>query len=131
MTAAIPAIEAVQSAAIDAAGSITALPVKAVTTTDWPHWRIAAIDELESGRNKDGSGTAPVVYASIFSRDLSQVYNELASMGTSLPTAIDPTGFRVLGLKSRTRRLGDSEDANGTVYGGQVEIELIVEPEAA
>ena len=125
------AIEAIQSAAIDAAGSVTSLPVKAVITTDWPHWRIETVDELETGRNKDGTATAPVVYASIFSRDAGQVYTEVASMGTSLPTSINPTGFRVLGVKSRTRRLGDSEDENGTVYGGQVETELIVEPEAA
>lgn len=126
-----PAISAVQAAAIDAAGSITALPVKAVVTTAWPHWRIETVDESESGRNKDGSGTAPVVLASIFSRDLTQVYTEVALMGTSLPTSIDPTGFRVLGVQSRTHRTGDSEDENGTVYGGQVEIQLIVEPEAA
>ena len=124
------ASKAVQIAAIAAADSLTTKDVRAGVTTSLPHWRIETVSEPESGRNKDGTASAPTVFASFFSRDISELYDEMERMANSLPTAINQTGFRVLGVQSRTRQIVGSEEPDDMVYGAQLEVQLIVEPTA-
>ena len=122
------ASKAVQVATIAATDSITSIDVRGGVSSVLPHWRIETVDEPEDGRNKDGSATSPRVLATVFSRDLEEVYDEMDQMANSLPQAINPAGFRVLGTRSRVRQIeGDSEPDN-KVYARQLEIELIVEP---
>ena len=124
------ASQAVQNSAIAEATSLTSNRVKAGVSGDLPHWRIETVTEDESGRNKDGSASSVTVLASFFSRDLTELYDEMGSMGNSLPQAISPVGFRVLGVQSRVRQIVGSEEPDKVVYGRQLEIELIVEPTA-
>jgi hypothetical protein len=122
------ASRAVQVAAIAAADGLTDLEVRGGVTRKLPHWRIETVDEPETGRNKEGAASAPVVFASIFSRDMEEVYSEMGTMANSLPAAILPDGFRVLGTSSRVRQIAGSEEPDNVIYGRQLEIELIVEP---
>lgn len=122
------ASEAVQVATISAADSLTSLPVRGGVSTVLPHWRIETPLEPESGRNKEGSATVVTIFATVFSKDLAEVYSEMTTMANGLAGTISPAGFRVLGLETGIRQIAGSEEPDEEVYARQLEIELTVEP---
>lgn len=122
------ASKAVQVAVVEAADAITSLPVRGSVTAQLPHWRVEIVEEVEAGRNKEGSASGVTIYASVFSRDLDEVFTEMEQMANGLPGALDVDGFRVLIKQSLVRQIVGSEEPDHVVYGRQLQIDIIAEP---